>query len=206
MGRRERRGDGHAPRWSIPALAGHADLAPARHRRYDQAQAAARRCGVVMLESKDAVLVSETGGGKFQVRVRTGDHDFIADEPLAYGGLSSGPNPFDLLGAALGACTVMTMRLYAARKGWSVGPLSVHVTHHKSAPQGRDRFERILHLGEVTQEQQDLLQGIAARCPVHLLLERGADVSTTVAAAELADGAAEGLHAQLIDALCDEAA
>src|SRR4030095_7057295 len=63
--------------------------------------------------TEESVVAKETGGGKFPVRIDTGDHDFLRDEPLAYGGLSSGPNPFDLLEAALAGCTLMTLRLYA---------------------------------------------------------------------------------------------
>ena len=63
----------------------------------------------------DAVTVSETGAGKFQVEVLAPGATFLADEPVEAGGLNSGPNPYDLLAAALGACTVMTLRLYAGR-------------------------------------------------------------------------------------------
>ena len=159
-----------------------------------------------MLNAKDAVLVRETGAGRFQVRVHTGEQEFFADEPVAFGGLSSGPSPFDLMCAALGACTAMTMRLYAERKAWNVGPFGVSVTHHKGSPEARDRFERVLDLGDVSVEQRDRLIHIAERCPVHLLLERGADVITSLTEGELLTGAAEGLHAQIIEKLCDEAA
>ena len=159
----------------------------------------------MMLVSKDIALTRETGAGRFQVRVQAGEQEFLADEPVAFGGLSSGPSPFDLMCAALGACTTMTMRLYAERKGWSVGPFGVRVAHHKGSPEARDRFERVVDLGTVSPEQRDRLIHIAERCPVHLLLERGADVTTSVAQSELAVGVAEGLHAQLIEKLCDEA-
>ena len=159
-----------------------------------------------MINSEEAVLAKATGGGKFQVRIETGEHRFLMDEPVAFGGLSSGPSPFDMIGAALGACTLMTMKLYAERKGWTLGDFSVRVIHHKSSPEARDRFERVIHLGDVTEEQRERLLGIAERCPVHLLLERGADVSTTVAEKELAGAVGGGLHEQVIDELCSEAA
>ena len=159
-----------------------------------------------MVNAEDAVLARETGEGKFQVRIETGEHDFLMDEPVAFGGLSSGPSPFDMLGAALGACTLMTMKLYAERKGWAIDGLSVRVTHRKSSPEARDQFEREIHFGEVTDERRDKLLSIAARCPVHLLLERGSDVSTSVAGAELAGPEGGGLHEQVIDELCNEAA
>ncbi|HYZ48973.1 MAG TPA: OsmC family protein [Sphingomonas sp.] len=157
-----------------------------------------------MIEAQDAVLVEKTDVGRFQVQVHTGDHVFLADEPVSFGGLSTGPNPFDLICAALGSCTVMTMRLYAERKGWSLDGLGVRVTHRRGSPGGRDRFERVLHLGDVTAEQRERLVFIAERCPVHVLLEGGADVTTAVAETALTGGIAQGLHAQVIEALCDE--
>lgn len=154
--------------------------------------------------AEEAVIVEETGEGTFQVRVRTGDHSFLMDEPVAYGGLDSGPNPFDLLEAALGACTLMTMKLYAKRKGWTLDPLSVRVTHHKGSASERDRFERILELGAVTEEQRDGLLKIAQRCPVHLLFERGADVTISVAQTELPAATTDGMHAHEMDEACRE--
>ena len=158
-----------------------------------------------MVDIEDAVVAKATGAGKFQVRVETGEHHFLMDEPVDYGGLSSGPSPFDMLGAALGACTLMTMRLYAARKGWVVDGLSVRVAHRKESPDARDQFMRTIHFEKVTDEQRAKLLAIAERCPVHLLLERGADVSTSVAEAELPAAAGGGLHEQVIDALCGDA-
>ena len=158
-----------------------------------------------MPETEDAVLATASGGGKFQVRIQTGEHSFQMDEPVAFGGLSSGPSPFDMLGAALSGCTLMTMKLYAERKGWVLDDLSVRVTHRKSSPEARDQFEREIHLGKVTEEQREKLLSIAARCPVHLLLERGAEVSTSLAEGELAGAEGGGLHEQVIDELCKEA-
>lgn len=159
-----------------------------------------------MSNFEDAVVVTETGEGAFQVHVQTGDHSFLMDEPIAVGGLSSGPSPFDMMCAALGACTLMTMKLYAARKGWELDGLGVRVAHTKGSPDARDRFERIIELGGANAEQRERLLYIAERCPVHLLFERGADVSTSEAAAELAPPKAEGLHEKLIDELCRDAA
>jgi len=154
---------------------------------------------------EEAVVIEETGEGAFQVRVDTGDHVFLMDEPATYGGLGSGPNPFDLLSAALGACTVMTMKLYARRKGWTLDPLRVRVTHQKGSADTRDRFDRTLELGNVTDEQREGLLKIAQRCPVHLLLERGADVTATVASAALEGPVPDGLYAQEIDEACGDA-
>lgn len=159
-----------------------------------------------MITAEDTVLVEETGAGRFQVLATTGEHQLLVDEPVSYGGLDSGPSPFALLCAALGSCTVITMRFYADRKGWTLGPFSARVTHNKGSPEARDKFERVLDLGDVTPEQRERLLQIANRCPVHLLIERGADVATTVATVTSTGGALESLHAQVVDQLCREAA
>ena len=158
-----------------------------------------------MLNAEEAVVATATGAGKFQVRIDTGEHSFIMDEPAAYGGLSTGPSPFELLGSALSACTLMTMKLYADRKGWALDDVSVRVAHRKSSPEARDQFERTIHFGTaLSDEQRTKLLSIAERCPVHLLLDRGADVSTSVAQEGLAAAECSGLHEQVIDELCKE--
>lgn len=127
---------------------------------------------------------NQTGVGQFQVRVQTGPHSFLMDEPAAVGGLDSGPNPFDMLCAAMASCTLMTMKLYAKRKGWTLDGLDVGVTHHKGTAGARDRFECALGLGNATDEQREALLRIAQRCPVHLLLESGADAPTAIASTQ----------------------
>ena len=151
---------------------------------------------------EESVVAEATGGGKFQTRIRAGDHELLMDEPVGYGGLSTGPNPFDLLEAALAGCTLMTLRLYAERKGWALDGIRVHVSHRKGRPGERDRFVRELELGDVTEEQRQRLLEIAERCPVHLLLERGADVSVALAQDELPPVAADGLHASAMEQAC----
>ena len=153
----------------------------------------------------NSILAEETGTGVFQVRIDTGNHSFLMDEPEEYGGLGSGPSPFDLLCAALAACTLMTMKLYAKRKGWTLDRLAVRVTHEKGSADKRDRFDRLLELRNVTDEQREGLLEIAQRCPVHLLLERGADVTVTMTETALSAPHADCMHAQEIDELCREA-
>jgi putative redox protein len=134
----------------------------------------------------------ETGKGQFQVSVQTGGHSFLMDEPVAVGGLDSGPNPFDMLCAAMASCTLMTMKLYANRKGWNLDGLDVGVTHRKGSAGARDRFECALELGNATDEQREALLRIAQRCPVHLLLESGADAPTAIAPTEESSTRFEG--------------
>lgn len=139
------------------------------------------------------VEVSETGLGKFQAMVVAGRHRLIADEPEAVGGLDSGPSPYGYLSAALGACTVMTLRMYAERKGLAVTRISATVTHGKvhaadclectQELRGRDgridRFERRITIeGDLDAETRARLLEIADRCPVHRTLEAGAVIVT----------------------------
>ena len=130
----------------------------------------------------ESVLVEETGAGRFQVAVHAGGLTFLADEPIAVGGLGSGPNPYDLLGAALGACTAMTLRLYATRKAWPLARVRVRVKHIRATLETRDRFEReVIVEGDLDEAQRAKLLDIANHCPVHTTLERGADVATVLA-------------------------
>jgi uncharacterized OsmC-like protein len=127
-----------------------------------------------------AVLVEETGAGKFQVQVNVHGSSFVADEPVDVGGLGSGPSPYELVSAGLGACTSMTLRLYAERKGWPLLRTRVAVRHDKVAGQvPPDTFARQIALeGPLDAEQTARLLEIADKCPVHRTLEGGARVTT----------------------------
>ena len=146
-------------------------------------------------DTVEDVRVSETGEGKFQQTVLAGRHRSFADEPLSYGGLDTGPSPYDLMSAALGACTSMTLRMYADRKGMDLGRVSVSVSHGKihtsdceecSAEQtskgGRiDRFERRIEIeGRAAPELHDKLLEIADKCPVHRTLEATSAIATKI--------------------------
>lgn len=127
----------------------------------------------------EPVIVEETGLGRYQVEARIGSAAILIDEPVSAGGLGTGPNPFDLLSAALGSCTAMTIRLYAQRKAWPLTRARVRVTHHRGTLQARDNFHREITLeGALDEAQRARLMEIAERCPVHLTLERGAEVTS----------------------------
>jgi putative redox protein len=135
------------------------------------------------------VAARPTGEGRFQTRIALRGGAILADEPAAVGGMDSGPTPYELLSAALAACTAMTMRLYAERKQWTLPGFEVSVAHSlipgaaDSAP--RDLFtRRIAFDSPVGAEQEVRLLEIADRCPVHRTLMRGFEVATETAPPE----------------------
>ncbi|MDR3509695.1 MAG: bifunctional alpha/beta hydrolase/OsmC family protein [Caulobacteraceae bacterium] len=130
-----------------------------------------------------SLFAEETGAGKFQVEIRVGTTHIIADEPVDVGGLGSGPTPFELVAAGLGACTTMTLRMYAEQKGWPLDRVATQVSHEKVAgAEPPDRFTRVISLsGDLDETQQARLLEIAGRCPVHRTLERGSSVETRLA-------------------------
>jgi len=125
------------------------------------------------------VIVSSEGF--LRQRVRSGNHEFYADEPPEVGGTGSGPDPYALLLAALGACTSMTLQLYAKHKGWPLEQVEVSLRHRhvyaedcfsceKSSPK-MDLIERDIRLtGDLSEDQKSRLLEIAQRCPVHRTL------------------------------------
>jgi putative redox protein len=134
------------------------------------------------------IRVSEADGEGFLQDITSGQHHHVqADEPAAYGGTDRGMSPYGFLSAGLGACTSMTIRMYARRKGWPLAHVRVDVTHDKvhaqdaaSAGEDRiDRFTREIRLeGPLDAEQRARLREIADRCPVHRTLERRAEIET----------------------------
>ncbi|MEX2696194.1 bifunctional alpha/beta hydrolase/OsmC family protein [Rhizobium mongolense] len=141
------------------------------------------------------VRVTETGEGKFQNSVQAGSHRLFADEPGNLGGLDTGPSPYDFLSIALGACTSMTLRIYADHTKLTLGRIGVDVSHAKihvkdcedcteaerSASGRIDRFERVISIdGEVSGELRSKIAEIADRCPVHRTLEAVAKIKTIV--------------------------
>ena len=138
--------------------------------------------------SDGEVLVVERDG-RFAQDIYTDRHSLGADEPTAYGGEDSGPSPYELLLAALGSCTTMTVRMYSGHKQIPLDRVSVRLRHHKihardcescETREGKiDRIERDIALtGELTDEQRDALLRIADRCPVHRTLHSEIDIRT----------------------------
>ena len=134
------------------------------------------------------VRVAEADAAGFLQDVNAGPkHHTLADEPEAYGGTNKGMTPYGFLSAGLGACTSMTIRMYARRKKWDLTHVSVDVSHDKVHAQDADNdqgfridtFRREIRLeGDLDDEQRARLLEIADRCPVHRTLEHGAQVET----------------------------
>lgn len=127
------------------------------------------------------VIVAEAGTGKYEQTISAGRHRLRADEPVAAGGTDNGPSPYDLLLAGLGACTSMTIRMYAAQKQWPLAGVTVKLTHakvhaddcaHCETKTGQiDRIEREITVeGELDAAQRERLLEIANKCPVHRTL------------------------------------
>jgi putative redox protein len=130
-----------------------------------------------------AVIVAENGQGRYQQTVQVGQHQFIADEPESVGGADAGPAPFDLLMASLGACTSMTLRMYAERKGLALSKVSVALSHEKIDIDGsqREQITRVITLeGDLTAEQRQRMLEIANKCPIHRALTQPLRISSTL--------------------------
>jgi putative redox protein len=154
-------------------------------------------------ENVPAVRAELTGAGRFQTRIALRGGTILADEPVEVGGLAPGPTPYELLSASLAACTAMTMRLYAERKGWELPPFEIEVTHvSATGPTEQDRFTRsILFEGELDEERRARLIDIANRCPVHRTLERGFGIDTSLSGRAPA-AEPSGQHLLAMEAAC----
>jgi uncharacterized OsmC-like protein/alpha-beta hydrolase superfamily lysophospholipase len=135
------------------------------------------------------VVVRTAADGKFAQRISAGPHALRADEPAAYGGDESGPTPYDLLLAGLGACTSMTIKMYADRKKWPVENVEVTMTHNKihaeecgsceTADGKIDHIHRRIHIeGDLDADQRERLLEIADKCPVHKTLHAEVHITT----------------------------
>ncbi len=136
-----------------------------------------------------AAVIVRGGASGFAQEIVAGSHRLTSDEPVAPGGTDAGPTPYDLLLAALGSCTSMTVAMYARRKGWPLEGVTVWLRHSRihasdcadcETKEGMlDRIERdIRFAGPLTMEQRDRLREIADKCPVHRTLTSEIDIRT----------------------------
>lgn len=130
-------------------------------------------------------------GAGFTTAIKAGNHGLISDEPTSFGGNDLGPTPYDLLVAGLGACTAMTVKMYAQRKKWPLEEVMVHLQHNKIHAEdckncdekivGLDEIERVMEFeGDLSDEQKKRLLDIAEKCPVHKTLENKVSIKTSL--------------------------
>jgi putative redox protein len=116
--------------------------------------------------------VARRNGARLVQDVTIRMHELTADEPKDQGGDDEGPSPQELLAASLASCTAITMEMYAQRKGWEVGEMTVDVNYEPAQRGSPTRFEMVVKMPkELPEEQRQRLMQIAAKCPVHRTLE-----------------------------------
>lgn len=142
-------------------------------------------------QAADNRVTARTGEEGFRTEISANGFSLVADEPVSYGGTNEGPSPYEFLMSALGACTTMTVQMYARRKGWPLGEALVRLSHHKihaedcrdceSQDRRIDKFTRELELiGDLDRDQRQKLLEIAEKCPVHRTLTSEIRVDTTL--------------------------
>jgi putative redox protein len=137
-------------------------------------------------------VIVKGGEARYVQTVSVGHHLFQADEPFDVGGRDAGPNPFELLLAALGTCTSITVRMYADRKGWPLEDVQVRLayatvqaedcdTHRDEAELVDGIQEELIVVGDLAEDQRRRLAEIAAKCPVHRTLGSPISICTRLA-------------------------
>ncbi|MBM3722997.1 MAG: OsmC family protein [Actinobacteria bacterium] len=126
------------------------------------------------------VTVSEDAAKPFGQKITDGQHTWNADEPARLGGQDTGPGPYELLASSLGACTSMTLRMYAIKKEWPLDHVEVMIEHEKI--DNKDVMRRHIKVsGQLDEEQIQRLLEIANRCPVHRTLSPAISITSEIA-------------------------
>ena len=134
-----------------------------------------------MSAHKEEQATVRLGSNNYTAQISVRDHKLLADEPVSLGGDDKGPNPYELLLSSLGACTAITLRMYAGRKDWPLEEVIVHMSHTKDYAEDCvncdesdvkiDRIDKKIELkGDLSEEQRKRLMQIADRCPVNKTL------------------------------------
>ncbi|RSK35438.1 OsmC family protein [Hymenobacter metallilatus] len=146
-----------------------------------------------MTDTPEKAVVVRVGPQDLVADIRAGRHTWLADEPTTVGGQDRGPTPYDLLLSALGACTAITLRLYATQKGWPLEGIEISLSHQRVHRQDCDQCEQpgtmleevrkeLRLLGPLSVEQRQRLHNISEKCPVQKTLASGALRIVTVLA------------------------
>ncbi|MFD2785279.1 OsmC family protein [Hymenobacter rubripertinctus] len=137
----------------------------------------------------DKTVLVKVGPEALLADVRAGRHTWLVDEPVAVGGQDAGPTPYDLLLSALGACTAITLRLYATRKKWPLEGIEVRLRHQRVHEQDCEQCEQAGHtldevrkelrlLGPLDEQQRQRLEAVSQKCPVQKTLMSGLRIIT----------------------------
>lgn len=129
-------------------------------------------------ESDFLASAHSVSGEGYEQRIRVGTHALTSDEPEALGGKDAGPSPYALVLSGLAACTAITLKMYAGRKGWSLGEVKVDLRIFREGQ--TERVERTVTVGGVTDEQLARLGEIAEKTPVTKTLKRAVTIATTM--------------------------
>jgi putative redox protein len=149
-------------------------------------------------QSEQSVVIVQGRVGSLKQTVEVGPHRFLSDEPVALGGGDEGPDPYELLLAALGSCTSMTLAIYARRKQWPLEAVTVRLRHAKihasdcadcDTKAGKvDQIEREIELsGPLAADQREALLAIADKCPVHRSLTSEVSIKTRLVEGSASD-------------------
>ena len=130
--------------------------------------------------SSNVIKVRKAGDGKIRQLVQVGANSFYADEPEPVGE-GQGPNPHDLLNAALGVCTAMTVTMVAQRKKWPLDDVRVEITHEENDTDYK-MLRKIELVGQLSEEQRTYLMGIANKCPIHKVLHKNFTIESSLLA------------------------
>lgn len=131
-----------------------------------------------MGDEKITAHVVETNDSAYAVAITVNGHTLKGDEPESFGGGNTGPAPYDMLLAALGECTAMTMRWYAIQKDWPLEKVEVTLTHQKVEKVDHFEKEITIYGDKLTEEQRKKLIEVAAKCPVQRTLEGKVKITT----------------------------
>jgi putative redox protein len=124
-------------------------------------------------------IIAHTGKQLYKTEIQSASHTIIADEPESNGGKDLGFAPKELLAASLAACTSITLRMYANRKGWDLTDVKVEVTFDTDATESKFKIMRRIQLfGDLAADQKTRLLNIADKCPIHKILSTPIEIAT----------------------------